>query len=66
MTERKGYIALTEAAKELGVNRSTMYYYKKNMGIEHKKFDLDKRKYIALADFERLKEARQAAQPSEE
>lgn len=56
-----GYIAVKDAAKELGVNRSTMYYYQKQLGIKHEKFALDRRKYVSLADFARIKEARQAA-----
>lgn len=56
-----GYIPVEEAVKELGVTRSTMYYYRKQLGIEYKKFPLDKRKYIGNADFARIKDARKAA-----
>jgi transposase-like protein len=56
-----GYIAVEDAAKELGVNRSTMYNYKRQLGIEHKKFPLDRHRYITVADFARIKEARRAA-----
>ncbi|EFH82955.1 hypothetical protein Krac_3852 [Ktedonobacter racemifer DSM 44963] len=55
------YIALEDAAKELGVNRSTMYYYTKQLTIETKKFPLDKRTYISRADLDRIKSARQSA-----
>lgn len=55
------YIALEDAAKELGVNRSTMYYYTKQLTIETKKFPLDKRTYILRADLDRIKSARQSA-----
>jgi transposase-like protein len=56
-----GYISVEDAAKELGVNRSTMHYYKKQFEVEYKKFPLDKRKYITLTDLERIKEAKKAA-----
>ena len=55
------YIAIDEAAKLLGVNRSTMYYYRHHLNVEPQRFPLDKRTYITIADFERIKEARQAA-----
>lgn len=61
MTQEEHYISVDDAAQELGVNRSTMYYYKRQLHIEHKKFPLDRHKYISHADFERIKEARQAA-----
>lgn len=55
------YIWVDDAARELGVNRSTIYYYKKELGIEHKKFKLDRRRYISRADLERIKAAKLAA-----
>ncbi len=57
----KGYITIEDACQELGVTRSTMYYYRKQLDIEYKKFPLDKRKYLAPDDFSRIKEAKQAA-----
>lgn len=59
--ENQEYIWVDDAAQALGVNRSTLYYYKKVLKIEHKKFDLDRRKYLSKADFERIKAARAAA-----
>jgi hypothetical protein len=55
------YTSLNEASNELGVSRSTMYYYLEQLGIETKKFPLDRKTYIALVDFERIKEAKKAA-----
>jgi hypothetical protein len=60
-TTNRQYIAMDDAAAELGVNRSTMYYYLKPLGIETKKFPLDRHTYIALTDLERIKEARRSA-----
>jgi len=43
------------------VVKSTLYYYFKEMGIMSHKFPLDKHRYLVLADFQRIQEARQAA-----
>ena len=61
MSKDSEHIAIEEAAKLLGVTRSTMYYYRKQLNIEYKKFPLDKHKYLTMADFERISEAKQAA-----
>jgi hypothetical protein len=58
---RQEYIWVDDAARALGVNRSTLYYYKKQLGIEHKKFPLDRRRYISKADLDRIKSAKVAA-----
>lgn len=55
------YIALDEVASELGVNRSTIYYYLRLFGIETKKFPLDRHTYMARTDLERIKSARKSA-----
>jgi len=55
------HVWVGDAAKVLGVDRSTFYYYKKQLGIELKKFPLDRRKYISNADLERIKDAKAAA-----
>jgi hypothetical protein len=60
MTEQN-YIALEDAAQELKVTRSTLYYYRQQFGIELQRFPLDKRKYFKMEDFKRIKEAKQAA-----
>jgi len=59
--EEQEYIWVDDAAQALGVNRSTLYYYKKQLGIVHKKFPLDRRKYLSKADFERIRTAKAAA-----
>lgn len=59
------YIWVDDAARTLGVNRSTLYYYKKQLNIEHKKFPLDRRKYISKSDLERIREAKKAAATGE-
>ncbi len=59
MKER--YISLSEAGEKLGVVRGTLRYYLKQLGIEKKKFPLDKRAYIKLEDFERIRTYKQEA-----
>jgi predicted DNA-binding transcriptional regulator AlpA len=55
------YISMEDAAHELNVNRSTVYYYLEQLGITPKKFPLDRRAYIALADLKLIKDAKRAA-----
>ncbi len=61
MSQQTRYILVEDAAKEVGVQRSTMYYYLKQMKLKTKKFSLDKHTYIAREDLEKIKEAKQAA-----
>jgi hypothetical protein len=55
------YIPLKEAAEKLGVARGTLHYYSVKLNIERKKFPLDKHRYIALADLERIRVYKQEA-----
>ena len=55
------YIAIEDVANQLNVERATVYYYMRALKIERKKFDLDKRKYILRSDFQRIKDAKDAA-----
>jgi len=55
------YISMDDAARELNVNRSTVYYYLEQLGILPRKFPLDRRAYLALTDLERIKDAKRAA-----
>ena len=48
-------IPLGDAAKQLGVTRPTLYYYIKRLKIETVKYQLDKKTYMSLTDFERIK-----------
>ncbi len=55
------FIPIEKAMQELGVDRSTWYYYKNKMQFTHHKFPLDKRRYISAEDFDQLKRAVNAA-----
>ncbi len=55
------YISMDDAARELNVNRSTVYYYLEQLEIKPTKFPLDRRAYIALVDLERIKAAKKSA-----
>jgi DNA-binding transcriptional MerR regulator len=48
------YISTQEAAKRLHVTQATLYYYIKRLGLETKKFHLDKRAYLLESDVERI------------
>jgi len=55
------YIGIDDASIELGVSRTTMYYYLRQFSIEPHKFPLDRRTYITTADLERIRSAKKAA-----
>lgn len=55
------YIALAEAAKQLGVSRGTLHYYIRVRKFETKKFDFDKQKYLKEEDFAQLKQIKDEA-----
>ena len=55
MPEDRQYITMDDAATRLGVKRATLYYYIRSLKLETRKFPLDKRVYLALTDFERIK-----------
>ena len=56
------YLSLENAGKELGVQRSAMYYYIKQLDIKTKKFPLDRKTYISVVDLERIKAAKRASE----
>lgn len=57
--QQQEYISIDEAATELGVSRSNLYYYIRQLpDIELKKFSLDRRSYISRSDVARIKAAR--------
>lgn len=60
--ENISFISMSNAGKELGVGRTTMYYYIEQLSIETKKFPLDRKTYISIADLERIKAAKKAAE----
>jgi hypothetical protein len=57
----KKYISIANAGKNLGVSRTTMYYYIEQFKLKVEKFPLDRKAYIAIADLDRIKAAKQAA-----
>jgi len=60
MTDEQ-YISFEEAEDQLGVTRATLHYYMRALKVERIKFPLDKRAYMKVADFERIKQAKEAA-----
>lgn len=53
------YMTLDEAAESLGVKRATIYNYIKALGIKTHKFKLSRSTYLAKADVERMREAKE-------
>lgn len=58
------YIAFEEAETQLGVTRATLHYYMRAFNIDRKKFPLDKRAYMKVSDFERIKKYKEASKKS--
>lgn len=61
MSQKTQYILIDKAAEEIGVQRSTLYYYLKQLKILPKKFPLDKRSYITDGNLAEIKTLKQAA-----
>jgi ACT domain-containing protein len=55
------YITQDDAAQQLGVSRSTFYYYMKILEIKKHKFPLDKHAYVLREDFEKIKALKENA-----
>lgn len=55
------FIALDDVAEQLKVTKGTLYYYMKTLKIETKKFPLDRRAYMPIADFEKIKGLKERA-----
>jgi len=62
MPDQERYISLQEAARRLGVERPALHYYIRALKLEKKKFELDKKTYIKVSDFERIKTLRDQAE----
>ncbi len=49
------HIAVEEAAKAIGVTKSTLYYYIRALKLETERFPLDRNAYLTVEDFEKIK-----------
>jgi hypothetical protein len=56
------FISIENAGRELGVKRTTVYHYIDRLSIKTERFPLDRKTYIAIADLERIKAAKKAAE----
>lgn len=54
MSEQQ-YISIDAAVKELGITKGTLHYYIRRLKLHTQRFDLDKRAYLTLEDFQRIK-----------
>ena len=57
------WISVELVAKRLGVQRPSVYYYIKRLNIPKKRFDLDRKTYISISEYERIQAAKKAALP---
>jgi hypothetical protein len=60
------YRTYEEALQELGIKRSTLYTMITELGIKPHKFKYDRKRYLAVADIERIKAIREAPWKAEE
>lgn len=60
-SEGVNWISVRAASTKLGVSRPMMYYYIDRLHIQKKRFPLDRKVYIPLADVERIRQEKQAA-----
>lgn len=49
------YMSLDDVASQLKVTRATVYYYIKTLKLETKKFPLDRKAYLPVQDFEKIR-----------
>ena len=52
----KEFWTLAEAAEYVGLKRATLYNYMDDLGLKAQKYGRNRRKYLTLAEVERLKE----------
>lgn len=57
MTEE--YMTLAEAALAIGIKRPSLYYYIEKLHIKTQKYRMNKNRYIAVVDVERIKAMRE-------
>jgi len=57
--QEKEYLTVEEAGEYLGLNRTTLYKYIRELGIRTNKFKLDRRTYLAQADVKRIQEVKE-------
>jgi hypothetical protein len=55
------YISMKEAAKQLKVQRPSLYHYVEVLKLEKKRFPLDRQTYLKMSDFEKIKKLRDEA-----
>lgn len=56
--QEKEYLTIEETAEYLGLNRTTLYKYIRELGIKTLKFKLDRKTYLSQADVRRIQEAK--------
>jgi hypothetical protein len=59
--ETPKYVTMKEATARLQVTQATLYYYIRRLGLETKKFPLDKRAYLLESDVKRIEALKEQA-----
>ena len=59
MPEDREFMTLDEAAKAVGLKRPSLYFYIKKLSIQRRTFPNNRHVWIAHADVERIKMARE-------
>jgi len=54
--QKDEWVSLEEAARLMGIKRATIYYYLKDLGLSPQRFGRDRKKYLSLAEVERLRD----------
>ena len=54
------YVSLSDLAKEMGLKRTSLYYYLSELHIKRHKFPLNKNTYVTRADAERARAVKKA------
>lgn len=57
----QGYISIDDAVERLQVARGTLYYYIRHYELKTKKFPLDRKSYLSMEDFEKVRKWREDA-----
>ena len=55
------HITVEDAATQLKVTRGTLYYYVRTLELQTKKFPLDRRAYLLMEDFNKIKTLKEQA-----
>ena len=59
MQEEKEYFTLKEVAEMMGIKRTSLYYYIDALNIQTRRFPLNRNRFVARTDVERIRQAKE-------